>query len=194
MATKVVSKSEQPTQVQDATLQLTGAAVALLELLDERERFLIEQTCEGQQLEPWMYIVGILKRALDTGEHTLPTVDPLWRSWTGGWKTKIISDAVCPICNKTFTPQWRGQVYDRNECGAAAELGKRSAPVGEPAAYTVGEEPAEMLKSTVRDADSATVPTFEQTLAEAERELAAAVKERSAAGGLGERAPVETAG
>lgn len=190
MATKVVLKQQEPEQAEqlpDATVQLEESAKLLLGLLDERERFLIEQTCEGQQLNQWMYIAGILKRALDTGEHTLPTVDPLWRSWTGGWQTPIVPKQTCPVCTQVFTPQWRGQIYDRTECGAAASRVALASvdTSGRFVPSAIGDEPAEMLKSTIRDSDAGYVPTIAEALDAAQQGLDAAVAERVTARGLG---------
>lgn len=162
------------------------AAAELMKLLDERECFLIEQTCEGQQLSRWMYIVGILKRAIDTGEHTLPAVDPLWRSWTT-WETKIIEDSECPVCHKKFTPRWRGQVYDCTECGALA-IRTQLAAVAHPDSDrpSIGEESGEFLKSTIRPADTGNVPTMDEALKDAARALDEAIAEHASPGGLDE--------
>lgn len=204
MATKLVERTE-PAKLLDATMdpaqagpgpaiahsdvpnaeQLDSSAESLLKLLDERDAFLIQQTCEQQQLRPWMYVVGILKRALDTGDHTLPSVDPMWRTW-GAWTTKVIPDAVCPICNVTFTPRWQGQLYDTNTCGATAsraELAARDTSdrfIPTP----VGEEAPEQCKSTVGRSDERGVPTIDEALADAEQALSAALSQQAPSGGL----------
>jgi hypothetical protein len=212
MATRVVQK-EEVEEVQVATVQhaesgqaelaaptlspvladgdapnadmLDAAAELLLGMLEERASFLILQTCEQQQLRPWMYVTGILRRALDTGEHTQPNVDPMWRTW-GAWRTKVLQDSTCSICGKQFTPRWQGQLYDTNECGAVATRRERDAAVAAaPPAFVptkVGEESAEQCKSTIGGSGSIRdggADTAGDAISEAHKALSAAVEHTS---------------
>jgi hypothetical protein len=176
-------------QTPDA-LALDAAAALLLAMLEERDTFLIQQTCEQQQLRPWMYVVGIVRRALDTGDHTLPAVDPLWRTW-GAWTQKVIPDVVCPICSKQFTPRWQGQRYDTNECGAAASRAALAvANTSRSALPGVGDESPEQCKSTI-GRDESGVPTMGEALADAQKALDDAVGKQASPGGLVKTATME---
>ena len=182
MATKVVTKViEETTPTTPDATKLDDAAQLLLAMLEERDNFLIQQTCEGQQLRPWMYIVGILRRALDTGDHTLPAVDPMWRTW-GAWTSKVIPDMVCPVCSKLFTPRWQGQIYDTNECGAAAgRAAMEASRVSRSVLPGVGDEEATQCKSTIGREPSG-VPTIQEAIRDAGAALEAAVGKQASPG------------
>ena len=166
---------------------LDSAAEMLLGMMEERAAFLILQTCEQQQLRPWMYVVGILRRSLDTGEHTQPNIDPMWRTW-GAWHTKVLQDSTCGICGKLFTPRWQGQLYDTNECGAVASRRNLDAARADSARTVlpgVGDEAPEQCKSTIGRSDVGGVPTIEDAISDAQNALSAAI-EHTSLGGVGQ--------
>lgn len=115
----------------------------------------LRETAQQLGIPLWMLITGLLQRAYDTGEHTVPVLDPQWTMGNPA-ERPVIADAKCKECQQTYTPRWVGQEYCSAKCGsAAAKSAADRARVQLPLArFKVGEEPEGVAKSTIREAEA----------------------------------------
>lgn len=79
----------------------------------------------GQMLSVplWQVLWGQWLRCQENGNAQAPILDPGWQDEHDD--SYGLQERLCPICNEVFKPDARGQVYDKNECGAEAELRAR---------------------------------------------------------------------
>ena len=128
---------------------LNDAAELIINQLEGRGAEILREAAYMQTLPIWMHVVGLLQRAVDTGEHNTPVIDPAWsrkNSASVGFYGEHSCDCGCGI---VFNRRWPGQIYATNECGIRAS---RAAGLRSPDKlhrYAVGEEPRMAPRSTI---------------------------------------------
>jgi hypothetical protein len=134
---------------------LNDAAELLIQLLEGRGAEVLREASFMQAIPLWMHIVGLLQKALDTGEHNTPVIDPSWAR-NNPAAVGYYGETTCACgCNQTFQRRWPGQIYATNECGTRAA---KPASPGTPDSlrrYAVGQEPRMAPRSTIFKDESA---------------------------------------
>ena len=134
---------------------LNDAAELLIQLLEGRGAEVLREASFMQAIPLWMHLVGLLQKALDTGEHNTPVIDPSWAR-NNPAAVGYYGETICACgCNQTFQRRWPGQIYASNECGIRATRLARagaSAPLSRP---PVGQEPRMAPRSTIFKDESA---------------------------------------
>ena len=117
---------------------------------------ILRETAEAQFIPLWMLVCGLLQKCYEMGEHSAPILDPLWLR-SAPTKMGGYAEVVCR-CGATFRPRWPGQEYCGVQCGVAANRDRvaadRKVKLVELETYSVGEEPLDRARSTVRSGES----------------------------------------
>jgi len=124
MATRVKlpkAVEQEPEIPKSSALELDSAAIILLDTLPAKCQELLREVAAQQAIPEWMLIAGLVLRIFEMGEYTAPSLQPEWVYTTPVVRSAALPEQTCPVCNELFQPRWRGQLYDRSDCGAIAE-------------------------------------------------------------------------
>jgi hypothetical protein len=102
--------------VEDPSERLEWAAQLLCSALPDYIVTALDRAADAAHLKIWQQILGLLVFCFKSGTIVSPDIDPQWLSGT----PLLVQESKCGICDKSFKPKNRGQLYCSNECGLVA--------------------------------------------------------------------------